>query len=136
MAGESLFGFPDSGPAAATNTPFYLFGGDGRYIVRSRIRWVADNCIYVVAPLGTATAIKQRWQASAFYPADPDEQGRRRHVNVELISAEALLGSDSGNEGLLLRIAPADEKASAPLIMHPAVTASNLAAASSATAGV
>ena len=136
MAGESLFGFPDSGPMAATNMPLYLFGGDGRCVVRCRTRWVADNCVYVVAPLGTATAVKQRWQASAFAPADAGPPGRQRQVAVELVSAETLLGSDSGKEGLLLRIGSADGKAPEPPRVHAAVAAAELASPSRAPAGV
>ena len=136
MARESRFGFPDSGPMAATNMPFYLFGGDGRRAVRCRTRWVADNCVYVVAPLGTARAVKQRWQASAFLPGDPATPARQRRVNVELVSAESLLGSDSGMEGLLLRVALSEDKAPARLAVHPAVTASASVTASPATAGI
>jgi hypothetical protein len=92
-------------PLSAADLPFFLFGGGGRRAVHCRARWVSDRYAYVVAPLATATAVKQQWNATAIVPsADGSIPTRERHVQVELVSAEELLGSDSGREGLLLRV--------------------------------
>jgi hypothetical protein len=129
MAGESRFGFPITASGSATNMPFYLFGEGGRSVVRCRTRWVADNRVYVVAPLGTARAVKQRWEASAWAPSDSGGPSGQRPVPVELVSAESLLGSDSGMEGLLLRIARPEHQAPLPF-MPAAVKESQMAPAS------
>lgn len=96
---------PEVGSAPPTDLPFYLFGGAGaQRAVPCRARWVSDRYAYVVAPLATATTVKQQWEATAFIPASGDRPpAHQRRVQVELVSAEALLGSDSGREGLLLR---------------------------------
>ena len=91
-------------PECSTDLPFYLFGGAGRRAVPCRARWISDRYAYVVAPLATATAVRQQWEATAFVPpTDPHSEARQRHLQVELVSAETLLGADSGREGLLLR---------------------------------
>ncbi|MHC4063907.1 MAG: hypothetical protein ACYSUI_05330 [Planctomycetota bacterium] len=100
----------DSELASRTELPFYLFGGGGRRAVPCRVRWISDHYAYVVAPLATATAVKQQWEAAAVVPADSDQsQAHERRIQVELVSAEALLGSDSGREGLLLRFLGSQE---------------------------
>ena len=89
---------------APSDRPFYLFGGHGPPPVRCRTRWITDKYAYVVAPLATATLVRQRWQAATSIPERDPPPGDRGRFSVELVSAEALMGSDSGNEGLLLRV--------------------------------
>ena len=136
MADKPSFPIPKAGSKASANLPFYLFGNDRRCIVRCRTRWVSDNCVYVVAPLGTATAVRQRWQASAFLPTDRSLRSPTEDVSVELVSAESLLGADSGKEGLLLRIADRKEQPTTPTTQPVAKTASGLGWTSRATAGI
>jgi hypothetical protein len=62
-----------------------------------------DHHAYVVAPLATATAMHQRWEALTCPPGQQGGRGGERRLQVELISADTLLGQDSGKEGLLLR---------------------------------
>ena len=135
MPNESPFPFPKTGPKASANLPFYLFGNDRRCVVRCRTRWVSDNCVYVVAPLGTATAVRQHWRASAFVPTDQGHRTPHEDVSVELVSAESLLGADSGMEGLLLRIAGRKEQPATPTA-QPAAKAARLGWAPRATAGI
>ncbi len=135
MVGKPPFEVRGSGTKAATDKSFYLFEGDGRYPIRCRTRWTADDRIYVVAPLGTATAVKQHWQASAVLPTERGSPTGRQRLSVDLVSAESLLGADSGLEGLLLRIADPERQAAVPNV-HPAVAGPNLASASVATAGI
>jgi hypothetical protein len=134
MVGKSPCAVPGSGAKDATDKSFYLFGGNGRWPIRCRTRWIAEDRIYVVAPLGTATAVKQHWQASTVLPTERGSPTGQQRLSVELVSAESLLGADSGSEGLLLRIAGPERQTAVPNV-HPAVAASNLAAASVATAG-
>jgi len=86
------------------DAPFYLFRGTGGRKVSCRTRWISDEYAYVVAPLATATSVRQHWNAATDLPAaGRGNAGGQRQLEVELVSAEALLGSDSGREGLLLR---------------------------------
>jgi len=103
MAGRQRNSTPEELGVAPSDRPFYLFGSDGRRAVRCRTRWMTDKFAYVVAPLATATAVRQRWHASTSTPQTPRQDAPAGGFSVELISAETLLGSDSGNEGLLLR---------------------------------
>ena len=135
MVGKPPFEVLGSGTKAATDKSFYLFEGDGRCPVRCRTRWIADDRIYVVAPFGTATAVKQHWQASAVLPTERGSRTGQQPLSVELLSAESLLGADSGSEGLLLRVADPERQAAVSNV-HPAVAASNQASASVATAGI
>ncbi|MCP4245869.1 MAG: hypothetical protein GY778_02365 [bacterium] len=89
---------------SSTDLPFFLFGEQGRRAVPCQARWVSDRYAYVVAPLATARAVKQQWEATAFVPGGRQSSAaRQQHVQVELMSAETLMGADSGREGLLLR---------------------------------
>ncbi len=135
MVGKSPFSVGVGNTDAATDKPFYLLGGNGRCPILCRTRWTADELIYVVAPLGTATAVKQHWQASAVLPTERDGPTGQQRLSVDLVSAESLLGADSGSEGLLLRIAEPERQAAVPHV-HPAVAAPNLASESVATAGI
>ena len=105
MAGQPrrLSGLDSQPPA--TDRPLYLFGEHGPRTVCCRTRWMTDKYAYVVAPLATATLVRQRWQATTSAPNRDREPvvNRRGQFDVELVSAEALWGSDSGKEGLLLR---------------------------------
>ncbi len=96
---------------SATDLPFFLFSEQGRRAVPCQARWVSDKYAYVVAPLATARAVKQRWEATAFVPGGRQPgAARQQHVQVELMSAETLFGADSGREGLLLRFLGSEER--------------------------
>lgn len=79
-----------------------VLGPDSQTPVRCAARWIDDRHAYVVAPLATATAVHQRWEACALLTDRGQSIPRERRLLVELISADTL-GSDSGKEGLLLR---------------------------------
>ncbi len=86
-----------------TDRDLYLVGSDSSRPVRCTTRWMDERHAYVVAPLATAKAAEQRWEALTAPPAGGGRSSTRRRLSVELISANALLGPDSGKEGLLLR---------------------------------
>jgi len=81
----------------------YLLRSGGTTAVRCPTRWMDDHHAYVVAPLATATAMHQRWEALTRPPGQKGARAEGRCLQVELISADTLLGPDSGKEGLLLR---------------------------------
>ena len=96
---------------SAKDLPFFLFNEQGRRAVPCQARWVSDKYAYVVAPLATARAVKQRWEATAFIPGGRRPgAARQQHVQVELMSAETLMGADSGREGLLLRFLDSEQR--------------------------
>ncbi len=103
MAGRTRMSSHDEVRVAPCERPFFLFGGDGRRKVRCRTRWMTDKYAYVVAPMATATLVRQRWQAATTVPQTEPVGLADQELQVELVSAETLLGADSGKEGLLLR---------------------------------
>ena len=86
-----------------TETLLVLLGSGDKKGVPCTTRWMDDRHAYVVAPLATATTVHQQWEAMAVPSIKDQTTVRERRLHVELISADILLGSDSGKEGLLLR---------------------------------
>ena len=93
-----------AGPEA--EQALFLLGSGSRQPVQCTTRWRDDRHAYVVAPLATARAARQQWQALTCPPDGDPAAVREPDLNVELVAANALLGADSGKEGLLLRYFP------------------------------
>ncbi len=81
----------------------YLLSTGSRRPVRCTTRWKDDQHAYVVAPLATARVAGQRWQALSEPVAGGSKKARGTGRTVELVSAKALMGADSGKEELVLR---------------------------------
>ncbi len=86
-----------------TEESLYLLGSWNPRPIRCTTRWSDDCHAYVVAPLATARIARQQWRAMSGPRLTKRGKAQSRVPNVELVSANALLGADSGKEGLLLR---------------------------------
>lgn len=82
--------------------PLYLLGSEQKSPVECSTRWMDDRHAYVVAPLATARMAGQEWDVVTS-PGKPGRKAPKERRHAQLVAADALLGPDSGKEGLLLR---------------------------------